>query len=117
MKTWYAETGIVAFILLAVLVFTHRLFSVELIAAAAVLLTFGHASVADRLAEREELRCTPEVECFRKMWYYFVGKEMLWLLYFFMIHAYSALVGVFVFLAYPVWRRLYRRHYPLGRHG
>lgn len=117
MKTWHVETAVVALILLAVNLLTHRLFSIELLAAAAVLLTFGHASIADRLQEREALREATEVECYRKMWYYFVGKEMLWLLYFFLSHAYSALVGVFVFLLYPVWRRMYRRYFPIGRHG
>lgn len=117
MKTWKIEMGMVALILLTVNVLTHHLFSIELLAAGAVLLTFAHAQVADRLAEHEAQRCVPEVDCFRRMWYYFIGKEMLWLLYFAMSHAYSALVGVFVFLAYPMWRRLYRKHYPLGRHG
>jgi hypothetical protein len=117
MKTWKVETAVVAFILLVVLLATHRLCSIELIAAAAVLLTFGHASVADRLAEREERRSVPEVECYRKMRYYFLGKEALWFLYFLLSHAYSALVGVCVFLVYPLWRRVYRRYFPLDRHG
>jgi hypothetical protein len=117
MKTWKIEVSVVAAILLAVNVITHHLFSIEPIAAIAVLLTFCHAQVADRLAEQEALRVVPQVDCYRRMGYYFVGKEVCWLLYFSMSHAYSALVGVFVFLLYPVWRRLYRKHYPVGRYG
>lgn len=99
---------VVAAILLAVNYFTNHLFSVEIIAALAVLLTFGHAQIAERLAEKESLRNKPEVECYRKLCYYFAGKECLWFLYFFMSKSYSALIGVFIFLLYPVWRSIYR---------
>lgn len=95
-------------ILLAVNFLTGKLFTIEVLAAIAVVLTFGHAQIADRLAEQESLRSVPQVDCYRKMRYYFLGKEVLWLLYFFLNHSYSALVGVFIFLAYPVWRSLYR---------
>lgn len=100
---------VVATILLVVNYLSHKLFSIEILAAIAVILTFGHAQIADRLAEKEAQKDIPEVDCYRKMWYYFVGKEMFWFLYFFMNHSYSALVGVFVFLAYPVWRSIYRK--------
>lgn len=109
MKTWKIEMLVVATILLVVNYLSHKLFSIEILAAIAVILTFGHAQIADRLAEKEAQKDIPEVDCYRKMWYYFVGKEMFWFLYFFMNHSYSALVGVFVFLAYPVWRSIYRK--------
>lgn len=113
---------VVTTILLVVNYFTHGFnITMELIGSSAVLLTFGHAQIADRLAEAENQRIryaadsvypTKEakikVECFRKLWWYYVGKEACWLAYFVYTHAYSALVGVFVFLAYPVWRRMYR---------
>lgn len=117
MKTWRVEVLVVAAILLTVNIITHHLLSIELIAAVAVLLTFCHAQIADRLAEQEALKVVPQVDCYRKMGYYFIGKEICWLLFFSCSHAYSALVGVFVFLLYPVWRRLYRKHHPIGRHG
>jgi hypothetical protein len=109
MKTFHYETTFVALVLLAVNYFTHRLFTIEMLAAIAVLLTFGHVSIADRLAEQEELRAVPVVDYYKKLWYYFVGKEFFWFLYFFLNHSYSALVGVFLFLAYPVWRKIYRK--------
>lgn len=122
MKTWKVEMLVVTAILLAVNYFTHGVhLSIELVGSAAVLLTFGHAQIADRLAEAENQRARDaalsvypsteakiKVECFRKLWWYYVGKESCWLVYFACTHAYSALVGVFVFLAYPVWRRIYR---------
>lgn len=115
MKTWRLEMLVVAAVLLAVNILTHKLFTIEVLAAFAVLMSFGHAQIADRLAEQESLRAIPAVECFKKMAYYFVAKEVFWFLYFLLNHSYSALVGVFLFLAYPIWRRFYRRHYQL--HG
>jgi hypothetical protein len=109
MKTWKLEMLVVAAVLIAVNYLTHKLFTIEILAAFAVLMTFGHAQIADRLAEQEALRTVPAVDCYRKMWYYFVGKETFWFLYFYLNHSYSALVGVFLFLAYPAWRRIYRK--------
>lgn len=108
MKTWKIEISVVTIILLAVNLLTHKIFTIEALAAIAVLLTFGHAQIADRMAEQEGLRDKPAVDCYRKLWYYFVGKELFWCLYFLMNHSYSALVGVIVFIAYPIWRSIYR---------
>ncbi len=86
---------------------------IEWLGAAAVFLTFGHASVADRLAEvqAEKPKDKVEVWCFYKLKRYYYGKEILWLGYFILLHAWSALVGVFVFILYVPWRRLWRRHH------
>lgn len=110
MKTWKIELIVVAVILLAVNFITHHLLSIEILAALAVLLNFGYVQIGDRLLEVESAKEIPQVECYRKMQYYFVGKEFFWFLYFFMNHSYSALVGVLVFLTYPLWRRMYRMH-------
>lgn len=106
---------VVTVILLAVNVITQRAVTVEALGAIAVILTFGHAQIADRMAEQESLRANPSVDCYRKLWYYFVGKELFWCLYFLLNHSYSALVGVLVFLAYPIWRGIYRRK--IKKHG
>lgn len=95
-------------ILLAVNVFSNKLLTIESLAAIAVILTFGHAQIADRMAEQEGLRDKPAVDCYRKLWYYFLGKELFWCLYFLVNHSYSALVGVIVFICYPIWRSIYR---------
>ena len=102
----------VAVILGLMLAATKRyLMPVEWIGAVAVLLTFGHAQVANRLAERAEIQADG-VECYRWARRYWIGKEILWLIYFVMLGAYSALVGVGVFLLYPIWRVLWRAPHP-----
>jgi hypothetical protein len=113
MKTWKIEMIVVAAILLTVNFFTQKLFTIEMLAATAVLLTFGHIQISERLAEKEAQKSFPEVECYRKLHYYFIAKELFWLAYFFMNHSYSALVGVFTFLAYPIWRKYWRKYHPL----
>lgn len=78
------------------------------IVAVAVVLSFGHAQVADRMREKEAARAMPDVECWRWSERYFVGKEAAWALYFFASRSWPALAGVAVFLAYPAWRRVWR---------
>lgn len=111
MKTWKIEMLMVAVILLTVNIIAKKLFTIEMLAALAVLITFGYVQIADRMAEQESIKNEPTVFCYKKMWYYSVGKEMLWFLYFLLNHSYSALVGVVIFLGYPIWRSLYRRRF------
>lgn len=109
MLTWHFESLVVATILLVVNVSVHRGINlVEVIGSCAVLFSFMHASVAERLAEREAQRNVKTVHCYRWLTRYFVAKEIGWFVYFLVHHAWSALVGVIVFLLYPVWRRYYR---------
>lgn len=100
-------------VLLGVAVFVSGGGHIEWLGAAAVLLTFGHASVADRLAEvqAEKPKDQIEVACFYKLKRYYYGKEILWLMYFILLHAWAALVGVFVFMLYVPWRRLWRKYH------
>ena len=107
MKTWQYEFATVILILFIVNLLTKTLFSIEILAALAVLLSFGHTQISSRLAEKESLKNNPDIHCYKKLYYYFIGKEMLWLIYFFANKSYSALVGVFIFLIYPVWRFWY----------
>ena len=51
-RTWHIEMTFVAIVLLALGLLAGG-GAVELVGAAAVVLTFGHAQVADRLAENE----------------------------------------------------------------
>lgn len=126
MKTWHFETLVVATILVAVALCSGG-GALELVGAGAVLLSFGHASVADRLAEAERERRAyvqfsgdtdkHAVACHRWATRYLVGKEVLWLAYFVAHQSWSALAGVGLFLVYPLWRRWWRARHPLGRHG
>lgn len=112
MKTWHFEMAFVAIILFLVVFFLKNTW-VEYVGALAVLLTFGHASISERFREREEAKQNPGVECFQKSLYYFLGKELCWTVYFLQTRSYSALVGVGVFLLYPIWRKAWRRYHPL----
>jgi hypothetical protein len=112
-KTWHVEMAIVAVVVGFVAAFGGGGWS-EWIGAGAVLLSFGHAQVADRLAESEARNSLADysdrhyVECHRWATRYLVGKETLWCVYFIVHGSWSALAGVALFLAYPLWRRWWR---------
>ena len=114
MKTWMLEHAAVVAVLLTTWALTGRAW-LELVGCAAVYCAFGHAAVADRLAEQEERRRGYSVPCYPKLKRYFVAKEFLWLGYFAAHQSWAAIAGVAVFLAYPAWRRVYRSWRPLGR--
>lgn len=124
-KTFHAELLFVALVL-AVAGYFSGAGWVEAIGACAVLASFAHAQVSDRLAEHARLTdrfaanmnghlgcpapgTAHHAYCWRWSLRYFVTKEALWLVYFVAHRSWSALVGVFVFLLYPVWRRAHRR--------
>lgn len=115
-KTWVYEFLVVLVILVSVALITKKGI-IEWVGVLAVLITFGHTQIADRLHEREARRYkidkTAEVECYWKLNYYFYTKEILWFVYFVFLGAYSALIGVFLFLLYPLWRRWWRKRHPL----
>lgn len=114
MRTWKLEAALVAVILFGVVLATGGR-PVEWLGALAVLVSFMHCQVGFRLSEAEEARVTARseldaaargdrVDCYRWLMRYHVGKEVLWCAYFSWLGAWSALVGVGVFLLYPVWR-------------
>lgn len=111
MRTWQLELGVVAGVLASV-VFARGAPLIEWVAAAAVLASFAHGQVSDRLAEQEGLRERPAVECHAWARRYYVLKEALWAAFFFATGAWSALVGVALFLAYPAWRAWWRGRSP-----
>jgi hypothetical protein len=112
MKTWHAEHAAVVAALASVWLATGR-DPREALGSVAVYLAFGHASVSERLREREAARPIPSVECHRASTYYFVGKELAWAAYFVWSGTYAALVGCAVFALYPLWRRWWRRVRPM----
>ncbi len=112
MKTWHFENAFVAFVLsLTILATGGR--PIEWIGALAVYCGFCHASIAERMREREAARTVPSVECYRLATVFFLGKEACWVVYFVALHAWSALVGCAIFMAYPLWRKAWRRWHPL----
>jgi len=116
-KIFHLKTYVVEYIFVGIILFTIALISgkgiVEWVGVLAVLINFGHTQIADRLKEKEEKRFKNNemvnVDCYWKLNYYFYAKELCWLLYFFLVGAWSALAGVFIFLLYPLWRKTWRK--------
>jgi len=113
-RTWMFEWLVVFSVLATVTIATGNK-PVEWLGTFAVLFTFGHAAITNRLAERQAMMPVPEVDCYHWSDRYFILKEILWLAYFLLYKSYAALIGVAIFLLYPFWRRLYRRWRPLDR--
>jgi len=101
-RTWQLEATLVAIVLAAVAI--YRGSKLEWLGSLAVFFTFMHAQVSFRLSEAEERRTVAQVECYRKAQYYFLAKEACWFSYFLLMGSWSALIGVFIFLIYPIWR-------------
>lgn len=117
-RTWQFELLFVVVVLALVALLSGK-GPIEWIGSLAVVMTFAHIQVADRLAEQASLeessRGQTTVECHWKLKWYLISKESLWLIYFVLLDAWSALAGVALFLLYPVWRHWYRRLKPLAR--
>ena len=112
-KTYHLEMFFVAVLLVVLAIISGKGF-IEWLGVIAVFLNFGYISVADRLREAEENRAKKEeavtVDCYEKLDYYYLSKEVFWLLYFVILGAYSAVAGIFIFLCYRPWRKYYRRY-------
>jgi len=113
LKTWYGEHAFVVTVQLAIVALAGGGW-LQWLTAAAVYAGFSHASVAERLREREAARPQPTVACHRWLHGYWVAKEVLWAAVFVATGAWPALSGCGIFLAYPVWRAYWRRHHPIG---
>ncbi len=113
-RTWYTEAIFVLVVLVTTALISKK-GAVEWIGVCAVFFTFQHASIAERLGEAEKKRLKDGeniyVDCYHKLPKYFYAKEACWLLYFVLVGAWSAVVGVFIFLLYPVWRKVWRKHH------
>ena len=109
MRTWQKEAFVVGAVLFSVVVLTGGK-PIEYIGALAVYFTFMHAQIGFRFSEaaQNQENVAALVPCHAKSTRYFIAKEALWFLYFSLLGAWSALVGVFVFILYPFWRRWYR---------
>jgi hypothetical protein len=102
-----AEAFVVAVVLAAVAAVTGGGL-LQWLSALAVLLSFMHAQVADRMTELQAAAVRPDVPCWRWSRRYFLGKELAWCAVFAMSRAWPALAGVALFLLYPFWRRAWR---------
>lgn len=115
-QTYHIENIVVASILVLTAIITNKWF-IERIGVIAVYLTFNHVVIANRLQEAEEHRYNNQepirVQCYPKLEKYFYAKEICRCIYFILLGAWSALVGVIIFLAYGPRRKFRRKHHPL----
>lgn len=107
MKTWHWELLIVSIVLIAT-TFLLSNDKINWITTLAIILTFQHAQIGDRLQERQKILDKPTVDCYWKLNWLFVGKEVLWITAFILMGNYAAIIGSTMFSLYPIWRRYYR---------
>lgn len=111
MKTWHYEILVVGVILsLVTLVFQNN--KINWLTTMAILFTFNHAQIGDRLQEGQNQLTNPDVKCYWKLNILFAMKEVVWVVVFLLLHNYAAIVGCILFVLYPVWRKVYRKYYP-----
>ncbi len=108
--TWKTEVIFVYMVLILGMALTNSFGLANTVCSVAVLMSFCHAQISDRMAEKQAHLVKPDVECYRYSLFYFVAKESLWLAFFIITHSYPALFGVGIFLLYPVWRKVYRKY-------
>jgi len=101
MKTYNKERLFVLIVLLLPLIFNSTY--IELLSAIAIWVTFQHHQVASRMQEKQN-RDNPSVGCHKKLNLYFYIKEILWVIFYILIEAYSGIIGSIIFLLYPRWR-------------
>jgi Ni,Fe-hydrogenase I cytochrome b subunit len=106
-KTWHIELFTVAVILSSTTFITANNL-VNWITTLAILVTFNHGIIGDRLQERQSKMDKPTVECYYKLNRLFAIKEVIWITAFFIMKNYAAIVGSVLFFLYPFWRKFYR---------
>ena len=116
-KVHFIETGIVLLILSATAVLSGKGW-VEWVGVFGVVFTFEYQVLSTYLAEHGEARkrvgkSVKSDFIYKEIQFLYYSKEMVWISYFLLLEAYSAIVGTIVFICYGVWRRLYRNEYPL----
>jgi hypothetical protein len=112
MRTWHYELAFVSIVLCGTtFIFSNNL--INWVTTIAIILTFQHAQISDRLQERQKVMEKPTVECYHKLNRLFIAKELVWISAFIIMHNYAAIIGSAMFFAYPYWRKVYRTIYPL----
>ncbi len=110
--TWMIERAVVAAVLFLIAVPLGEGQFIDWISAIAVLLSFSHAQIADRLREADTARDVPTVLCSDKLDNYWMMKEVAWVFVFVIAWNPAALLGCFMLGSYPAWRRFWRKIHP-----
>lgn len=114
MRTWHYEILFVG-IVLACVAYLFANNWINWLTTAALLVTFNHAQIGDRLQERQKVMVIRTVECYHKLNKLFMAKEIMWIIAFAVMQNYAAIVGSVLFFLYPWWRKLYRKKIkPIG---
>jgi hypothetical protein len=116
-KAHYFETGIVFLILASTALISDKGW-VEWVGVLGVTFTFEYQVLSTYLREHAEARkkIGKDVRSdfiYKEIQFLFYAKEIIWITYFLLLGAYSAIVGTIVFICYGIWRKLYRDEYPL----
>ena len=116
-KAHYFETGFV-FVVLAVTAILSDKGWVEWVGVFGVTFTFEYQVLSTYLREHAEARKKIGRHVisdfiYKQIQFLFYTKEAVWITYFLLLGAYSAIVGTIVFISYGIWRKLYRNEYPL----
>lgn len=82
---------------------------ISLLTCFGILFAFARTTVADRMQEAQARASTKTVQCYKWFTGYLIGGEICWLLVFLLSGNYVAMSSIPLFLAYPAWRRYYRR--------
>lgn len=111
-QTWRYEFALVGVLLLSVTLLTidwstWRGIVGAWAAAFGVFFSFGHAKVASRMMEAQAVTEQVTVSCYRMSETYWAVKEIAWFAAFVATCMYPALVGNFLFLLYPSWRKVH----------
>lgn len=107
LRTWHLELLVAAAVVIGTTAATATRL-VDWLACAAVIASFCHGQVAERMAEAQGELARPTVDCYRVANFYWIFKECLWLSYFIADGVYAAVCGCVLFASYPAWRRFWR---------
>ena len=107
------------FIVLMTTAFLSKGGYIEWLGVLAVFMTFKHTVEAFRLedvVERMEAHGDTAYNSHGRQTHYFYIKESLWFIYFFLLGAWSGLVGVIIFLLYPLWHDIRQKYHTGTKH-
>lgn len=116
-RAHYLETGFV-FLILAITAILSGKGWVEWVGVFGVTFTFEYQVLSTYLREHGEARKkrgknVKSDYIYKEILFLFYAKEIVWIVYFLLLQAYSAIVGTIIFICYGIWRKLYRSEYPL----
>lgn len=117
-KAHYVETAIVFFIIAVTALISGKGW-VEWVGVLGVTFTFEYQVLSTYLREHAEAKKKRGLHgksdgFYKEIQILYYAKELIWVLYFIVLGAYSAIVGTIVFILYGAWRRMYRQEFPLS---